>query len=138
MNLFEIGKNASHSSSVPIFLSFVSTSYSRRKHLFSLFYNEETSWKTELNIFKGRRVHDPMRNEDWRRENKTKWDPFVEIEKSWKKTGETDVLSPERRWKIVEAFVALCAVVVGQKWRIAMNRRFPDHYSILSRQPKLT
>jgi len=81
--------------------SFVSIFYHVTQDLFSFFYNEETSWKVELNIFKGR-VHDLMRNEDWRRENKTKVGSICRNRKNWKKTNKTDVLSLKHRWKIVK------------------------------------
>jgi len=61
-----------------------------------------------------------------------RWDPFVEIGKA-EKNGQDWCPLAETLMKNSEALMALCAVV-GQKWRIAMNRCFSDHYSELSRQ----
>lgn len=95
-----------------------------------LIRNEETR-EAESNLYKGHYFHDSTRTEGRRRENKTIVGSICRGRKKLEKTDETDVLSPEHRWKIVEALAALCAVVAGQKWRIAMNRCFPDHYSFV-------
>jgi len=109
----------------PLFLFFIVM----RKNLFSFFNNEETSWKAKLNIFKGlRHAHD----EKWRLEAWKQDQGRIHLSKPKKagKNGRDWCPLVEHRWKIVKALVALCAVVVRQKWRIAMNRCFPNHYSV--------
>lgn len=101
--------------------------------------NPTSARAVELNVFEDLRVYDTTRNEG--REAR-KQDDTVEsicrnpLKKSTKKRTRLMFLSSEHRWKIVKALAPLCAVVVGQKWRIATNRCFSDHYCVTTKNAK--